>query len=320
MEEKKSRISLDNKKIWVVGHNGMVGISILKKLKKYKSNILVTEKKDLDLRCQEKVLNWMKRKKPEVIFLAAAKVGGIAANMAFPRDFLYDNVMISFNIINSAKLINVNKLVYLGSSCIYPKNVKQPFVESSLLKGELESSNQWYSLAKIAGIKLCEAFRIQDNCNFISVMPTNLYGPMDKFDDINGHVPAALLNRFHLAKINDLPKVTVWGSGTPLREFLYVDDLADACIFLAKNYNSSQLINVGSGYEISIKKFANLIKEIVGYNGKIIFDTSKPDGMKRKMLNSEKIKKIGWKPRISLKKGLKLFYKWYLNNQNILRR
>ena len=262
----------------------------------------------------------MKRKKPEVIFLAAAKVGGIAANMAFPRDFLYDNVMISFNIINSAKLINVNKLVYLGSSCIYPKNVKQPFVEDSLLKGELESSNQWYSLAKIAGIKLCEAFRIQDNCNFISVMPTNLYGPMDKFDDINGHVPAALLNRFHLAKINDLPKVTVWGSGTPLREFLYVDDLADACIFLAKNYNSSQLINVGSGYEISIKKFANLIKEIVGYKGKIIFDSSKPDGMKRKMLNSEKIKKIGWKPRISLKKGLKLFYKWYLDNQNILRK
>ena len=320
MEEKKNRISLENKKIWIVGHNGMVGNSILKKLAKFKSKILVAEKKDLDLRCQEKVLKWMKRKKPEVIFLAAAKVGGIAANMSFPRDFLYDNVMISFNIINSAKLIKVEKLVYLGSSCIYPKNIKQPFAEDSLLKGELESSNQWYSLAKIAGIKLCEAFRIQDNCNFISIMPTNLYGPMDKFDDINGHVPAALLNRFHLAKINNLPNVTVWGSGTPLREFLHVDDLAEACLFLAENYNSSQPINVGSGHEISIKNFASLVKNIVGYKGKIIFDTSKPNGMKRKLLESKKIKQMGWKPKISLKKGLKLFYKWYLDNQKILRK
>ena len=320
MEEKKNRVSLENKKIWIVGHNGMVGNSILNKLKKFNSNILVTEKKELDLRCQEKVLNWMKKKKPEVIFLAAAKVGGIAANITFPRDFLYDNIMISFNIINSAKLIKVDKLVYLGSSCIYPKNIKQPFVEGSILKGELESSNQWYSLAKIAGIKLCEAFKIQDNCNFISVTPTNLYGPMDKFDDVNGHVPAALLNRFHLAKKNNLPNVKVWGSGTPLREFLYVDDLADACIFLAENYNSSQPINVGSGHEISIKNFASLIKEIVGYKGKIIFDKSKPDGMKRKLLDSKKIKQMGWKPKISLKKGLKLFYKWYVNNQKILRK
>ncbi len=320
MEGKKSKISLDNKKIWVVGHNGMVGNSILNKLKKSNAKVLVVEKKELDLRCQEKVFNWMKKKKPDVIFLAAAKVGGIAANISFPKDFLYDNVMISFNIINSAKLVDVNKLIYLGSSCIYPKNTKQPIVENALLKGELESSNQWYSIAKIASIKLCEAFRIQYNCNFISIMPSNLYGPMDKFDDINGHVPAALLNRFHLAKINDLPEVTVWGSGTPLREFLYVDDLADACLFLAENYNYSQPINVGSGHEISIKNFANLIKEIVGYKGKIIFDTNKPDGMKRKLLDSEKIKKIGWKPKTSLKKGLKLFYKWYLNNQNILRK
>ena len=320
MEEKKNRVSLENKKIWIVGHNGMVGNSILNKLKKFKSNILVTERKELDLRCQEKVLNWMKKKKPEVIFLAAAKVGGIAANITFPRDFLYDNIMISFNIINSAKLIKVDKLVYLGSSCIYPKNIKQPFDEGSILKGELESTNQWYALAKIAGTKLCEAFKIQDNCNFISVMPTNLYGPMDKFDDVGGHVPAALLNRFHLAKKNNLPNVTVWGSGTPLREFLYVDDLADACLFLAENYHSSQPINVGSGHEISIKNFANLVKEIVGYKGKIIFDKSKPDGMKRKLLDSKKIKQLGWKPKISLKKGLKLFYKWYVNNQKTLRK
>ncbi len=320
MVEKRINYSLQNKRIWIVGHNGMVGSAILRKLKKLNCEIQICQRKDVDLRSQPDVLKWMKKKKPEVIFLAAAKVGGIFANMNYPQDFLYDNIMISFNIINSAKLVDVEKLIYLGSSCIYPRKAKQPFCESSLLTGELESTNQWYSLAKISGIKLCQAFRIQHNCNFISIMPTNLFGPMDNFDEKNGHVPAALLNRFHKAKIKEVPSVEVWGSGNPLREFMYVDDLADACVFLAKNYDSIEPINVGSGLEISIKNFAFLIKQIVGYKGKVIFDKSKPDGPKRKLLDSTKIKKLGWSPKYNLKKGLKLYYKWYLDNITLLRK
>lgn len=320
MVEKRINYSLKNKRIWIVGHNGMVGSAILRKLKRLNCQIQICQRKDVDLRSQPDVLNWMKKKKPEVIFLAAAKVGGIFANMNYPQDFLYDNIMISFNIINSAKLVDVEKLIYLGSSCIYPRKAKQPFCESSLLTGELESTNQWYSLAKISGIKLCQAFRIQHNCNFISIMPTNLFGPMDNFDEKNGHVPAALLNRFHKAKIKEVSSVEVWGSGNPLREFMYVDDLADACVFLAKNYDSIEPINVGSGLEISIKNFAFLIKQIVGYKGKVIFDKSKPDGPKRKLLDSTKIKKLGWSPKYNLKKGLKLYYKWYLDNITLLRK
>ncbi len=320
MVEKRINYSLKNKRIWIVGHNGMVGSAILRKLKRLNCQVQICQRKDVDLRSQPDVLNWMKKKKPEVIFLAAAKVGGIFANMNYPQDFLYDNIMISFNIINSAKLVDVEKLIYLGSSCIYPRKAKQPFCESSLLTGELESTNQWYSLAKISGIKLCQAFRIQHNCNFISIMPTNLFGPMDNFDEKNGHVPAALLNRFHKAKIKEIPSVEVWGSGNPLREFMYVDDLADACVFLAKNYDSIEPINVGSGLEISIKNFAFLIKQIVGYKGKVIFDKSKPDGPKRKLLDSTKIKKLGWSPKYNLKKGLKLYYKWYLDNITLLRK
>ena len=320
MEEKRINYTLKNKRIWVVGHNGMVGNAIVRKLKRLNCKIQICKKKDVDLRSQLDVLNWMKKKKPQVIFLAAAKVGGIFANMNYPKDFLYDNIMISFNVINAAKLINVEKLIYLGSSCIYPKKAKQPFCEDSLLTGELESTNQWYSLAKISAIKLCQAFKIQYNCNFISIMPTNLFGPLDNFDDKNGHVPAALLNRFHEAKIREATSVTVWGSGTPLREFMYVDDLANACIFLAKSYNSIEPINVGSGLEISIKNFAFLIKQTIGYKGKIIFDKSKPDGLKRKLLDSSKIKKLGWSPKYNLKKGLKLYYKWYLDNITLLRK
>lgn len=320
MEEKKINCTLKNKRIWVVGHNGMVGNAIVRKLKGLNCKIQKCERKDVDLRSQPDVLSWMKKKKPQIIFLAAAKVGGIFANMNYPKDFLYDNIMISFNVINAAKLINVEKLIYLGSSCIYPKKAKQPFCEDSLLTGELESTNQWYSLAKISGIKLCQAFKVQHDCNFISIMPTNLFGPMDNFDDKNSHVPAALLNRFHEAKIREADSVTVWGSGTPLREFMYVDDLANACIFLAKSYNSIEPINVGSGLEISIKNFAFLIKQTVGYKGKVIFDKSKPDGLKRKLLDSSKIKKLGWSPKYNLKKSLKLYYKWYLDNITLLRK
>lgn len=317
MEEmlKRSKVfDLEGKKIWVAGHNGMVGSSILRKLKKYNCEILTVEKKTVDLISKEEVESWMKIKKPDVIFLAAAKVGGIYANMNYPTEFLYDNILISFNIIKAAQKFNIKKLIFFGSSCIYPSDSSQPMKEECLLKGELESSNQWYALAKISGIKLCQAMREQYSCDFISIMPTNLYGPNDNFHPANSHVPAALLSRFHKAKENEKKIVTVWGSGKPLREFLHVDDLADASLFITENYSSLQPINVGSSMELSITEFAEMIKDTVGYKGNIEYDTTKPDGIRRKLLECSKITKLGWKPKINLKKGLKDFYKWYLEN------
>lgn len=317
MEEmlKRSKVfDLEGKKIWVAGHNGMVGSSILRKLKKYNCEILTVEKKTVDLISKEEVESWMKIKKPDVIFLAAAKVGGIYANMNYPTEFLYDNILISFNIIKAAQKFNTKKLIFFGSSCIYPSDSSQPMKEECLLKGELESSNQWYALAKISGIKLCQAMREQYSCDFISIMPTNLYGPNDNFHPANSHVPAALLSRFHKAKENEKKIVTVWGSGKPLREFLHVDDLADASLFITENYSSLQPINVGSSMELSIAEFAEMIKDTVGYKGNIEYDTTKPDGIRRKLLECSKITKLGWKPKINLKKGLKLYYKWYLKN------
>ena len=316
MEEKsiKSKFQLNGKKIWVAGHNGMVGRSIIRKLKTVDCTILTSSKTNLDLTSQIKVDNWIKKNRPDVIFLVAAKVGGILANINYPKQFLYDNTIISFNIINSAQKYKVKKLIFLGSSCIYPANCYQPIKEEYLLKGDLEKTNEWYSLAKIAGIKLCQALRIQDKCDFISVMPTNLYGPFDNFHPNESHVPAALLSRTHEAKVKRKNEVIVWGTGKPLREFMHVDDLADALIFISKNYSSLEPINVGTGQEISIKNFALLIKEIVNFSGKISFDDSKPDGIKRKLLDCSKINNLGWKPKINLKKGLKDFYKWYLEN------
>lgn len=317
MEEmlKRSKVfDLEGKKIWVAGHNGMVGSSILRKLKKYNCEILTVERKTVDLVSKEEVESWMKIKKPDVIFLAAAKVGGIYANMNYPTEFLYDNILISFNIIKAAQKFNIKKLIFFGSSCIYPSDSSQPMKEECLLKGELESSNQWYALAKISGIKLCQAMREQYSCDFISIMPTNLYGPNDNFHPANSHVPAALLSRFHKAKENEKKIVTVWGSGKPLREFLHVDDLADASLFITENYSSLQPINVGSSMELSITEFAEMIKDTVGYKGNIEYDTTKPDGIRRKLLECSKITKLGWKPKINLKKGLKLYYKWYLKN------
>lgn len=317
MEEmlKRSKVfDLEGKKIWVAGHNGMVGSSILRKLKKYNCEILTVERKTVDLISKEEVESWMKIKKPDVIFLAAAKVGGIYANMNYPTEFLYDNILISFNIIKAAQKFNIKKLIFFGSSCIYPSDSSQPMKEECLLKGELESSNQWYALAKISGIKLCQAMREQYSCDFISIMPTNLYGPNDNFHPANSHVPAALLSRFHKAKENEKKIVTVWGSGKPLREFLHVDDLADASLFITENYSSLQPINVGSSMELSIAEFAEMIKDTVGYKGNIEYDTTKPDGIRRKLLECSKITKLGWKPKINLKKGLKLYYKWYLKN------
>ena len=313
------KFSLKDKKIWVVGHSGMVGQAILKKLRRNYEVITIPRQK-LNLLSQNSVEKWMKNNKPEVVFLTAGKVGGIHANRSYPVDFLYQNILIATNIINSAYENNVKKLVYLGSSCIYPKNSKQPMNEDQLLNGRPESTNEWYAIAKIAGIKLCQAYRKQYGCDFISIMPTNLYGPGDNFHKDNSHVPAALLDRFHNAKVLNSKQVEVWGSGKPLREFMHVDDLADACIFLSKNYSSDEIINVGAGEEISIKDFAYKLKDIVGYKGNLKFNKSMPDGNFRKLLCTKKINSLGWKAKIKLDDGLKKYYDWYLNYPKILRK
>ena len=311
---------IENKKVWVAGSTGMVGKSIIKLLKRRKCQLIFSDRKDLDLTDQRKVKNWMSKNKPDVIFLAAAKVGGILANKSFPVNFLEENLSINLNIIKNAFINGTEKLINLGSSCIYPKNIMSSIREEKILSGPLEETNQWYSLAKISGIKLCQAYRRQFNCDFISIMPSNLYGPGDNFNPLNSHVPAALVDRFHEAKINNFEEVKVWGSGKPLREFLYVEDLANACIFLAENYSSEEPINVGTGKEISIKDFAQLIKKIVGFRGKIIFDKTKPDGVYKKVLNTEKVNKLGWNPETSLESGLRKYYKWYLENVKDIRR
>ena len=311
--------SLKNKKIWIVGHNGMVGQAILRKLGKDHDIITISRNK-LDLSSQDKVERWIKENNPEVIFLTAGKVGGIYANSNYPADFIYQNIIIAANIINAAYKNKVKKLIYLGSSCIYPKNAQQPMSENQLLTGIPEPTNEWYAVAKIAGIKLCQAYKKQYGCDFISIMPTNLYGPGDNFHKDDSHVPAALLDRFHKAKAKKLKGVTVWGSGKPFREFMHVDDLADACIFLSKNYSSHQIINVGTGKEISIRDFAYKLKEIVGYKGKLTFDKSMPDGNPRKLLCTKKINSLGWKAKISLDVGLNQYYKWYKKEYKYLRK
>ena len=319
MEENK-KFFIENKKVWVAGSTGMVGKSIVKLLKQRKCKLIFSDRRELDLTDQENVKSWMSKNKPDIIFLAAAKVGGILANKSFPVNFLEENLFINLNIIKNAFINGTEKLINLGSSCIYPKNIRHSIREEKILSGPLEETNQWYSLAKISGIKLCQAYRRQFNCDFISVMPSNLYGPGDNFNPLNSHVPAALVDRFHVAKINNFEKVKVWGSGKPLREFLYVEDLANACIFLAENYSSEEPINVGTGKEISIKDFAQLIKKIVGFRGEIIFDKTKPDGVYKKVLNTEKVNKLGWSPKTSLESGLRKYYKWYLENFKDIRR
>ena len=310
---------LTNKKVWVAGHNGMVGSAILRRLLQENCEIITVPKNKLDLRNGDLVLKWMKKNQPEIVIVAAGKVGGIHANSHYPADFLYDNLMIEANIIHSAWKSNVNKLLFLGSSCIYPRNTSQPIVEESLLTGELEPTNEWYALAKIAGIKLCQSYRHQHDVDFISAMPSNLYGPGDNFHLENSHVPAALLLRLHNAKINNKKETIVWGSGLPQREFLYVDDLADALIYLLKNYSDSSHINIGVGEEISIREFAYKIKECVGYNGELIFDKTKPDGVQRKVLDISRLTNLGWSPRFTLDQGLKEYYEWFKDNINTIR-
>lgn len=302
-----------NSKIFVAGHRGMVGSAIVRKLRfEQFENIITKTSAELDLRNQEAVTNFFQKEKPEYIFLAAAKVGGIVANNTYRAEFLYDNLMIETNVIHCAYATDVSKLLFLGSSCIYPKLAPQPLKEEYLLSGFLETTNEPYAIAKIAGIKLCEAYRDQYNCNFISAMPTNLYGQGDNYHLQNSHVIPGLIRKFHEAKKNNLPVVEVWGTGTPLREFMYVDDLADACLFLMKNYNQKLFINIGTGEEITINDLAQTIKKVVGYSGEIRFDALKPDGTPRKLMDSERLHRIGWKHSISLKEGLEKTYQSFL--------
>ncbi len=296
-------------KIYIAGHRGMVGSAIMRLLKKggYQNFILRTSD-ELDLRDQQAVADFFRKGKPDYVFLAAAKVGGILANSTYRAEFLYDNLMIQNNVIHQSYLQGVKKLLFLGSSCIYPKLAPQPLKEEYLLTGLLESTNEPYAIAKIAGVKMCDAYRDQYGCNFISVMPTNLYGPNDNYDLNKSHVLPALLRKFHEAKQAGSKEVTVWGSGTPRREFLHADDMANACLFLMENYSESGIINIGVGKDISIAELANTIKNITGFTGKIIWDSTKPDGTPQKLLDVTKLTELGWKPQMELVSGIRSVY------------
>ena len=299
-------------KIYVAGHNGMVGSAIVRKLSSIGcNNIIVKNSSELDLRNQHQVRLFFEKNRPKYVFLAAAKVGGIVANNSYKADFIYDNLMIQTNVLNSSYQTEVNKVLFLGSSCIYPKFARQPISESELLSGSLESTNDAYAIAKIAGIKMCQSYREQYGFNCISVMPTNLYGPNDNYDLKNSHVLPALIRKFHEAKINNLPSVELWGSGNPKREFLHVDDLADACLFLMNKYNSSEIINVGTGQDLSINELALLIKKVTGYKGEISYNTNKPDGTPRKLLDVSRLQALGWEHKINLLKGVNSVYEEY---------
>ena len=303
-------------KIYVAGHTGMVGSAILRKLQdEGYSNILVRSSKELDLRNQQHVEDFFQSEKPDYVFLAAAKVGGILANNTYKASFIYDNLIIQNNVIHAAYKNQVKKLLFLGSSCIYPKFADQPIREESLLTSELEPTNEPYAIAKIAGLKMCQFYREQYNCNFISLMPTNLYGPNDNFDLKNSHVLPALLRKFHEAKMNKKSTVTLWGTGNPLREFLHVNDLAKACIHFMLYYNKKEPVNIGTGIDISIHDLAYEIKKIVGFEGEIIWDINKPDGTPRKLLDVTKAKENGWESSITLLDGIRMTYDWYVQNK-----
>ena len=312
-------------KIYIAGHNGMVGSSIIKKLQsKGYTNLIYKSSKELDLRCQKDVNIFFQIEKPQFVFIAAAKVGGIIANSTFRAEFIYDNLVIQSNLINASKEYNVKKLLFLGSSCIYPKNCKQPIKEKYLLRGSLERTNEPYAIAKIAGLKLCESYYHQYGCEFISLMPTNLYGPNDNYDLKSSHVLPALIRKFHEAKVNQKKEVIVWGDGTPRREFLHVDDLADACLFSMNNvkandiYNNLKLshINIGTGIDITIKELAQIIKGIIKYDGEIIFDTSKPNGTPQKLLDMTITNKLGWSNKINFREGLTEVINQYVLSYN----
>jgi GDP-L-fucose synthase len=290
----------------------MVGSAIVRRLATENAYILVADRNLLDLTNQKATEDWLELMRPDAIFLAAGKVGGIYANNTYPADFITNNLAIALNVIRGAHKVGVKKLLALGSSCIYPKLAPQPMTEDALLTGPLEPTNEWYAIAKIAAIKLCEAYRKQHGCDFVSAMPTNLYGPNDNYHPENSHVPAALIRRFHEAKLANAPTVKVWGSGTPRREFLYAEDAADACVFVMKNYSEFGFLNIGTGEDVPISKFAELIADVVGYNGKIAYDTSRPDGAPRKLLDVSKIRKLGWAAQTKLRDGLARAYADFL--------
>ena len=306
---------LSGRRVWVAGHRGMVGSAVVRRLASEPCRILTVDRSALDLRSSADVLAWMKAERPDAVVVAAAKVGGIMANATSPADFLHDNLAIQDAIIHGAFRTGVAKLVFLGSSCIYPKMAPQPIREDSLLTGPLEPTNEWYAIAKIAGIKLCQAYRRQHGCDFVSAMPTNLYGPDDNFDLRTSHVLPALMNKVHAAKANGGGPVEIWGSGTPRREFLHVDDLADAVVFLLRTYSEEEHINVGSGEDGTIRELAELIAEVVGYEGGFSFDGTKPDGTPRKLMDVSRLHARGWRHRIGLREGVAATYRWFSENR-----
>ncbi|MGU9115896.1 GDP-L-fucose synthase [Clostridium perfringens] len=302
-------------KIYVAGHRGLVGSAIVRNLKeKGFNNIICRTHKELDLTNQNEVRKFFEEERPEYVFLAAAKVGGIHANNTYPADFIYENLMIQNNVIKAAHDFEVKKLLFLGSTCIYPKMAPQPIKEDYLLTGSLEETNEAYAVAKIAGLEMCKFFKRQYGDNFISCMPTNLYGPNDNFDLKNSHVLPALIRKFHEAKVQNSEVVEVWGTGKPLREFLYVDDMADACVFLMENYDGEQHVNIGTGVEVSIRELAETVKEVVGFEGELVFNTDMPDGTPRKLTTVDKLNGLGWKHKVELNDGIKMAYEWFLEN------
>jgi GDP-L-fucose synthase len=306
---------LKGRRVFVAGHKGMVGSALVRRLASEDIELLTVERREVDLCDQAAVFDWFEKTRPQVVFMAAAKVGGIAANNTLRAEFIYDNLVVAANVIHAAHLHGTAKLMFLGSSCIYPKLAPQPLREDYMLTGPLEPTNEPYAIAKIAGIKMVEAYRSQYGSDFISVMPTNLYGPRDNYHPEHSHVVAALIRRFHAAKVSGASEVVVWGTGTPRREFLYVDDLADACVFLMKNYSSDGLVNIGTGTDITIAEFARVVAAVVGYTGGISFDTSRPDGTPRKLLDVSRLSRLGWRARTSLEDGIRLAYRAYLSEQ-----
>lgn len=305
---------ISGKRVFVAGHRGMVGAALVRRLLAEDCEILTASRADLDLSRQDAVEAWMMRSRPEVVFVAAAKVGGILANDSYPADFLYQNLAIEMNLINAAHVVGVEKLVFLGSSCIYPRLAPQPIPESALLTGPLEPTNEWYAIAKIAGIKLAQAYRRQHGADFVSAMPTNLYGPGDNFDLASSHVLPALIRKTHEAKLRGDSEVVIWGSGTPLREFLHVDDCADALVHILKYYSEEEHINVGSGEDLLIIKLAHLVAKVVGFKGKIVNDLTKPDGTPRKLMAADRLRGLGWRPKIPLEHGIRSTYAWFLEH------
>jgi GDP-L-fucose synthase len=311
----ESLFSLKGKRVWVAGHRGMVGSAIVRRLASEQCEILIVGRDEVDLKRQAETEAWIAKTRPDVVFLAAAKVGGILANDLYPADFLYDNLMIETNIIENSYRSGVEKLLFLGSSCIYPKMAPQPIAENSLLTGPLEPTNEWYAIAKIAGIKLAQAYRKQHGADFISAMPTNLYGIADNFDLTSSHVLPALIRKAHEAKLSHAAEIVIWGTGSPRREFLNADDCADACVHLMKSYSDFEHVNVGSGEDLTILELAQTVCEVVGFKGQITRDVTKPDGTPRKLMSADKLKAMGWRPSIGLREGIAKAYGWFLENK-----